>query len=140
MFIPRSIPRTLSRLPSTIASARQLTFTQQSQLFTASQQYNTIGPAFTDTPIRMCVYFGNNALDKIAKPVYGILASYDDEQFTTFWKELEFGPKSVTRVPTDEDVQPLQGPRKCPPVMVKMLRKQLAAMHFGPGADYQPRA
>jgi hypothetical protein len=116
---------------------RQLTYTQQSQLFTASQQNNTIGPAFTDTPIRMCVYFGNNALDKKAKPVYGILASYDDEQFTTFWKELEEGPKRVARVPTIEDVQPLQGPRKCSGVMVKMLRKQLAAMHFGPGTDYR---
>ena len=116
---------------------RQLSYTQQSQLFTASQQNNTIGPAFTDTPIRMCVYFGNNALDKKTKPVYGILASYDDEQFTTFWKELEEGPKRVTRVPTIEDVQPLQGPRKCSGVMVKMLRKQLAAMHFGPGADYK---
>jgi hypothetical protein len=116
---------------------RQLTFNQQGQLYAASQQNNTIGPAFTDTPVRMCVYFGNNALDKKAPPVYGILASYDDEQFTTFWKELEEGPKRGVRVPTIEDVQTLQGPRKCPPIMVKMLRKQLAAMHFGPGADYK---
>ena len=53
---------------------------------------DTIGPAFTDTPIRMCVYFGNNALDQNATPVHGMLASYDDEQFATFWKELEVGP------------------------------------------------
>lgn len=116
---------------------RVLTYDQQAQLFAASRQNDTIGPSFTDMPVRMCVYFGNNALDKKAKPVYGILASYDDEQFTTFWKELEEGPRRVARVPTIEDVQPLQGPRKCSAVMVKMLRKQLAAMHFGPGADYR---
>ena len=28
------------------------------------------------------------------------------------------------------------GPRKAPAVMVKMLRKQLATVHFGPQADY----
>jgi hypothetical protein len=66
-----------------------------------------------------------------------MLASYDDEQFTTFWKELEEGPKRGVNVPIIEDIQPLQGPRKCPPIMIKMLRKQLAEMHFGPGSDYR---
>lgn len=116
--------------------ARPLDFTQQSQLLAASQQANTIGPAFTDTPVRMCVYFGDNALNRDGKPVYGMLASYDDEQFATFWKELEVGPDKPATIPTYEDVQTLEGPRLCPPVMVKMLRKQLAAMHFGPGADF----
>jgi len=116
--------------------ARPLDFTQQSQLLAASQQANTIGPAFTDTPVRMCVYFGDNALNRDGKPVYGMLASYDDEQFATFWKELEVGPDKPATIPTYEDVQPLEGPRLCPPIMVKMLRKQLAAMHFGPGADF----
>jgi hypothetical protein len=115
---------------------RPLTFTEQAQLLTASQQRNTIGPAFTDSPVRMAVYFGNNALDQSGKPVYGMLASYDDEQFTTFWKELEEGPNRNINIPTMEDVQTLQGPRKCSPVMVKMLRKQLAEMHFGPGTSY----
>jgi len=114
-----------------------LSFTQQSQLFTASQQPNTIGPSFTDTPIRMAVYFGNNALDSKAKPVYGILASYDDEYFTTFWKELEKSPEQEENIPENEDVQTLKGPKLAPKVMVKMLRKQLAEMHFGPGADYK---
>lgn len=114
-----------------------LTFTQQSQLLTASQQRNTIGPSFTDTPVRMAVYFGNNALDQSGQKVYGMLASYDDEQFTTFWKELERGPRQSARVPAIEDVQPLQGPRKVPAIMVKMLRKQLAQMHFGPDANYK---
>jgi hypothetical protein len=34
-------------------------------------------------------------------------------------------------------MQTLEGPRKSPPIMVKMLRSQLAAVHFGPGASYQ---
>lgn len=114
-----------------------LDFAQQAQLLAASQQqYQTIGPTYTDLPVRMAVYFGNNALDTSAPPVYGILASYDDEQFTTFWKELEFGPDKPDDIPTYEDVQTLEGPRLCPPIMVKMLRKQLAAIHFGPGADF----
>jgi hypothetical protein len=112
-----------------------LDYTDQAQLLAASKQRPTIGPAFTDTPVRMCVYFGNNALDQSLTPVYGMLASYDDEQFTTFWKELEVGPDKPATIPTYEDVQPLEGPRVCPPIMIRMLRKQLAAMHFGPGAD-----
>lgn len=114
-----------------------LSYEQQSQLFTASKQNNTIGPSFTDTPVRMAVYFGNNALDKKAKPVYGMLASYDDEYFTTFWKELEEGPNQERKIPESENVQTLQGPRKVPAIMVRMLRKQLAEMHFGPGSDYR---
>jgi hypothetical protein len=113
-----------------------LTFDQQAQLFEASVQNNTIGPSFTDTPVRMAVYFGNNALDKSKTPVYGMLASYDDEYFTTFWKELEEGPSEENRVPEIENIQPLIGPKKASAVMVKMLRKQLAEIHFGPGADY----
>jgi hypothetical protein len=114
-----------------------LTFPQQSQLFIASKQRNTIGPSFTDTPIRMAVYFGNNALDAKTKPVYGMLASYDDEYFTTFWKELEKGTDQEEDVPEIEDVQTLKGPKLAPKVMIKMLRKQLAEMHFGPGSDYK---
>ncbi|HEX8736194.1 MAG TPA: hypothetical protein VF721_12775 [Pyrinomonadaceae bacterium] len=109
---------------------------QQTQLLGASRQRNTIGPAFTDSPVRMAVYFGNNALSQSGEKVYGMLASYDDEQFTTFWKELEEGPDKPVDIPTCEDVQPLAGPRDCPPIMIKMLRKQLAEMHFGPGSDF----
>jgi hypothetical protein len=104
-------------------------------MLTASER-NTIGPSVTDTPIRQVVYFGNNALDESAKPVYGILASYDDEQFTSFWEELEYTTDSVEKTAFSENYQPLIGPRKAPEVMVKMLRQQLAAVHFGPYADY----
>lgn len=113
----------------------RLTYKQEQQLLTAAQR-NTIGPSVTDTPIRQVVYFGNNARDQSGKPVYGILASYDDEQFTTFWRELELGPEQSERVPIADDTQPLQGPRKVPPRMVKMLRKQLAELHYGPNSDY----
>jgi hypothetical protein len=97
---------------------------------------NTIGPSITDTPIRQVVYFGNNAIDQNGDPVYGLLASYDDEQFTSFWQELELGPGAERKRPISENYQPLEGPRKVPEGMVKMLRKQLAAMHFGPQSDY----
>ncbi|MGZ4056515.1 MAG: hypothetical protein ACXVPU_08095 [Bacteroidia bacterium] len=118
-------------------TGQTLTYVQQGQLLAASVQPNTIGPSFTDTPIRMAVYFGNNALVQSEEKVYGMLASYDDEYFTTFWKELEEGPKDIVKKPELEDVQPLQGPRRASAAMVKMLRKQLAEMHFGPGADYK---
>ncbi len=81
--------------------------------------------------IRQIVYFGNNAMAQKGDPVYGILASYDDEQFTSFWQELELEPNTERKVPLSEDYQPLEGPRKVPERMVKMLRKQLAAVHFG---------
>lgn len=109
---------------------------KQGELLLNLSQRNTIGPSVTDTPIRQVVYFGNNALDQKQIPVYGILASYDDEQFTSFWQELELGPGAERRVPISENYQPLEGPRKVPERMVKMLRKQLAAVHFGPQSDY----
>jgi len=102
----------------------------------AVSQRNTIGPSITDTPIRQVVYFGNNAIDPDEKPVYGSLASYDDEQFTSFWEELEYGNNDAEKVPFSENYQPLQGPKKATDVMIKMLRQQLAALHFGPQADY----
>jgi hypothetical protein len=113
----------------------RLTVKQEQQLLAAAQR-NTIGPSVTDTPIRQVVYFGNNAQDQSGKPVYGILASYDDETYTTFWRELELGPEQEQRVPVANDTQPLKGPRNVPPRMVKMLRKQLAELHYGPSSDY----
>jgi hypothetical protein len=113
----------------------RLTVKQQDLLLKLSVR-NTIGPSVTDTPIRQVVYFGNNSLDQKQTPVYGILASYDDEQFTSFWQELELEPGQQRINPISEDYQPLEGPRKVPERMVKMLRKQLAAVHFGPQSDY----
>ena len=113
----------------------RLTLKEENQLLAAAQR-NTIGPSITDTPIRQVVYFGNNALDKTSKPVYGILASYDDEQYTSFWEELEYGIEETQKEAFANNIQPLVGPRKATDVMVKMLRAQLAAVHFGPQADY----
>lgn len=111
---------------------------QQEQQLLAGAERDTIGPSVTDLPIRQVVYFGNNAPKKKAKEdgVYGILASYDDEQFASFWKELELSPNTVRKRPLSEDMQPLEGPRKAPVAMVNMLRKQLANVHFGPQAPY----
>lgn len=109
---------------------------KQANLLLQLSVRNTIGPSVTDTPIRQIVYFGNNAIVQKGDPVYGILASYDDEQFTSFWQELELEPNTERKVPISADYQPLEGPRKVPERMVKMLRKQLAAVHFGPQSDY----
>jgi hypothetical protein len=114
----------------------KLTYGQETTLLTASRR-NTIGPSVSDMPIRQVVYFGNNALDQSGTPVYGLLASYDDEQFTSFWRELEIGPHRKREVPPSADTQTLEGPRKSPTIMIRMLRSQLAAMHFGPGASYK---
>ncbi|MES2207267.1 MAG: hypothetical protein V4525_10810 [Pseudomonadota bacterium] len=113
----------------------RLTFKEEEQLL-AVAQCNTIGPSVTDTPIRQVVYFGNNATTPQEKPIYGLLASYDDEMYTDFWKELEIGSHRDTKIPMSENTQPLEGPRKVPPEMVKMLRQQLAAVHFGPQSDF----
>ena len=112
-----------------------LTVKQIHQLSEAALR-DTIGPSVTNSPIRMVVYFGNNAKKQGDKPIYGILASYDDEDNTTFWQELELGAKRERTIPISSDVQPLEGPRKVPERMVKMLRKMLAELHYGPNADY----
>lgn len=113
----------------------RLTFEQEQRILAAALR-NTIGPSVTDMPIRQVVYFGNNAADPKAKPVYGLLASYDDEVYTSFWRELELPNGAQRKVPLSADLQPLIGPRTPPPAMVKMLRQQLAVLHFGPQADY----
>ncbi|MGK4566258.1 hypothetical protein [Flavobacterium sp. 3HN19-14] len=87
-------------------------------------------------PIRQVVYFGNNALDQTNEPVYGILASYDDEQYTSFWEELEYGTDSVEKVPFASNYQTLRRPENAKPAMVNMLRQQLATLHYGAGTDY----
>jgi hypothetical protein len=108
----------------------------QERTLLAAASRNTIGPSVTDTPIRQVVYFGNNATGKDGKPVYGLLASYDDEAFTTFWQGLELDPDQERKEPISDDTQPLKGPRKVPARMEKMLRRQLAEIHFGPNANY----
>ncbi|NCF73880.1 MAG: hypothetical protein GWP67_10290 [Gammaproteobacteria bacterium] len=94
---------------------------------------NVFGPTITDTPLRQVYYFGDNAVSS-SKKVYSLLASYDDERFYRFWQELELGPNEIRETPLSEELQPLEGGRKAPEVMVNMLRSQLARVHWGPGA------
>jgi hypothetical protein len=122
----------LSLVEQTIGERPTVT---QEQTLVAAAQRNSIGPSVTDTPIRQVVYFGDNARNSSQK-IYGILASYDDEQFTSFWRELEIGAEEQRKIPEASDTQPLQGPRVVPEAMVKMLRRQLAELHFGPSAAY----
>ena len=117
-------------------SVKQRLTIQEEQMLTQAATCNSIGPSVTDTPIRQVVYFGHNATDPKKDPVYGLLASYDDEYFTTFWQELELEPNQRRTVPESDNVQPLEGPRRVPERMEKMLRKQLAELHYGPGASY----
>jgi predicted dinucleotide-binding enzyme len=117
------------------STEQALTITQVKQL-TAAARRDTIGPSVSNSPIRMVVYFGNNAPDQTCTPIYGILASYDDEDNTTFWQELELGSSRERTVPISADTQPLEGPRKVPARMTKMLRKMLAELHYGPNSDY----
>lgn len=95
---------------------------------------NVFGPTITDTPLRMIYYFGDNGTNK-DKPVYGLLASYDDERFVKFWAELELGAGEDREIPRSRDLQPLHGPRQATPSMVGMLRAMLARVHNGPDAD-----
>ncbi|XRE44741.1 Amine oxidase, flavin-containing [Tenacibaculum discolor] len=108
----------------------------EKQQITKIAHLDTIGPSATDMPIRQVVYFGDNARNKKSKKVYGILASYDDIRYTTFWKALEIGPNKECKIAESQNTQPLQGPRKAPAIMVKMLRQQLANLHFGSQASY----
>jgi hypothetical protein len=118
-----------------VHTEERLTIKQQNQILEVAE-LDTIGPSITDMPLRQVVYFGDNARKKTEKKVYGILASYDDIQYATFWKALELGPKAERKIPESRDTQPLEGPRKATKVMEKMLLNQLASVHFGPQADY----
>ncbi|AOT08307.1 flavin monoamine oxidase family protein [Pseudoalteromonas luteoviolacea] len=91
----------------------------------------TYGPTITDLPIRQVYYFGNNAPVKSTKPVYGILASYDDMRFTNFWRELEWSIDEQHTVAPSTDTQPLVGAKKATNAMQRMLRLQLARLHYG---------
>jgi hypothetical protein len=95
---------------------------------------NVFGPTITDTPLRQIYYFGDNALSS-EDEVFAVLASYDDERFYRFWQELELGPDQQREVPISRNLQPLEGPAEASDVMVRMLRSQLARVHYGPGAS-----
>ena len=99
---------------------------------------NVYGPTITDLPLRQIYYFGDNATDKDGPPVYGMLASYDDMRFTQFWQKMELPADARRETPLNQDYQALEGPKQAPAEMERMLRLQLAKVHYGdPDAAYQ---
>lgn len=98
---------------------------------------NIFGPTITDIPLRQIYYFGNNSPGN-PHPVYGLLASYDDMQFTQFWQDLETPISERRKVPLSQDYQPMVGPRDATDTMVRMVLLELAKVHYGdPNAAYQ---
>jgi hypothetical protein len=89
------------------------------------------GATITDLPLRMVYYFGNNIPDGpgASGGPYVLLASYDDMNYSNFWREVEINGDYVD--PPSEMHQPLTGPT---PVhvdspMAGLLLKQLAEVH-----------
>lgn len=95
---------------------------------------NTFGPTITDLPLRQVYYFGNNS-DGAPKPVYGVLASYDDMQYVQFWQELGVEITERRTLPRDEDYQVLHAPRPATSTMIKMVLLELAKVHYGSPDD-----
>jgi hypothetical protein len=99
---------------------------------------NVFGPTVTDIPLRQVYYFGDNARGPVGEPVYGLLASYDDMDFTSFWQEIQVPVDQRRSVPVSRDYQPLEGPRAASPTMERMLLLELAKVHYGsPDAAWQ---
>jgi hypothetical protein len=88
------------------------------------------GPTITDLPLRMVYYFGNNipSGQGPAGP-YVLLASYDDMNYSDFWRVLE----TTTDFAEAPSLirQPLTGPTSVPvdSPMAALLIKQLADVH-----------
>ena len=93
---------------------------------------NIFGPTITDIPLRQVYYFGDNA-EVASKPVYGLLASYDDMRFTRFWEEMQLSVDTRQTIAWKDNIQPLKGPQKAPESMVNMLRAELTKVHCGVG-------
>ncbi|MEK6258226.1 MAG: FAD/NAD(P)-binding protein [Planctomycetota bacterium] len=91
---------------------------------------NIYGPTITDIPLRQIYYFGNNSPAN-PNPVYGLLASYDDMQFTQFWQDLETPAEARRVVPLSQDYQPMIGPRDATATMIRMVLLELAKVHYG---------
>ena len=89
------------------------------------------GPTITDLPLRQVYYFGNNIPGGpgVSGGPYVLLASYDDENYSDFWRVLEV-TQDLTDAPSRID-QPLHGPTLVPvdSPMAHMLMKQLAEAH-----------
>ena len=89
------------------------------------------GPSITDLPLRMVYYFGNNIPGGPGTNggPYVLLASYDDMNYSSFWRELEL-EGDYPQAPSSGR-QPLNGPTAVPAdsPMAAILLKQLAELH-----------
>ncbi len=90
---------------------------------------HAFGPTITDLPLRQVYYFGDNGRTTPAR--YGMLAAYDDMGFTRFWQGMELGVDERREVALSRNYQPLEGPCAASPSMVRMLRLELAKVHYG---------
>jgi len=103
-----------------------------------SDGIDVYGPTITDIPLRQIYYFGNNAPVNQDQNVYGLLASYDDMRFTAFWEQLELPVDARRETPWNWNVQPIVGAQTAPETMMRMVKLQLAKVHWGdPDAAYQ---
>lgn len=89
------------------------------------------GPTVTDLPLRMVDYFANNVPGGPGADggPYVLLASYDDMNYASFWRELE--TIGDYEVPPSTIDQPLTGPTRLPAdsPLAGILLKQLAEAH-----------
>lgn len=89
------------------------------------------GATITDLPLRMVYYFGNNIPGGPGADggPYVLLASYDDMNYSSFWRELEI--TGDYKIAPSAIRQPLTGPTSVPidSPMAGLLLKQLADVH-----------
>jgi hypothetical protein len=89
------------------------------------------GATITDLPLRMVYYFANNIPGGpgASGGPYVLLASYDDMNYSGFWRELELSG-DYSQAPS-QIRQPLTGPTSLPvdSPMAGLLIKQLADVH-----------
>jgi Flavin containing amine oxidoreductase len=89
------------------------------------------GATITDLPLRMIYYFGNNIPGGPGANggPYVLLASYDDMNYSNFWRELEI--TGDYPVAPSQMFQPLTGPTSVPvdSPMAGLLLTQLADVH-----------
>jgi hypothetical protein len=95
------------------------------------------GATITDLPLRMMYYFANNVTNGPGETggPYVLLASYDDMNYSNFWRELEV-TGDYPDVPSFMQ-QPLTGPTSLSPSgpFAQLLLKQLAEVHGMQVAD-----
>ena len=88
------------------------------------------GPTITDLPLRQIYYFGSNVPQNPSpQGPFLLLASYDDMNYSDFWRQLEI--QGNWTAPPSDWMQPLTGPTQVPvdSPFTNLLIKQLAEAH-----------